>query len=182
VLDLAHWKETMEGSPRLNRSSDSLDTVGKRKNFRRLFTRFAEKTSMVGVPYINNARYWWSKAIWSLLLIGAVTVMVLHLWYLFDQWYGWPKTTKVSLGFSMLPFPQVTICNVNPIHRGRLAEFPHAHQLKKLVHDMDPTNLIPPKGSPDPSDSPPSTSSSPPLVRTIISYVRRTFFLKMKIA
>jgi hypothetical protein len=124
-------------------SVDSFDSMGKKKSFRRLIKRFAEKTSMQGPPYINMAKLWWAKVIWALLLLGAVFAMLLHLWYLFSQWYSWPKTTVISLGFDNLQFPQVTICNTNVLHKNRFDKFPGAKKLKMLVKDLKPENFVP---------------------------------------
>lgn len=120
----------------------SFDSTGKKKSFRRLFSRFAEKTSMQGVAYINMARFWWAKVIWVILLLGAVAVMTLHLWYLFDQYFSWPINTKVDLGFRTLTFPQVTICNTNVMHRTRFEEYDGSEELHLLVHDMNPENFF----------------------------------------
>lgn len=123
-------------------SAGSYDTAGKRKSFRRLFTRFAEKTSMQGVPYINTAKFWWAKIIWTILLLGALVVMTLHLWYLFNQYLSWPVNTKVALGFQTLAFPQVTICNTNTLHKKRFDSFDGSEELKWLVRDLDPENFV----------------------------------------
>ena len=122
--------------------AESLDSKGKQKSFVRLFARFGEKTSMQGVPYIYLAKFWWAKAIWSFLLLCAVAAMGLHLWFLFDQWYSWPKTTKVELGFETLDFPQVTICNTNIMHKTRFEKFEGADKLKKIVDILRPENLV----------------------------------------
>lgn len=136
-------KENVRDSPVDTESVASFDSTGKQKSFRRLITRFAEKTSMQGVPYINMAKFWWAKVIWAMLLSLAIVVMVLHLWYLFDQWYSWPKTTKITLGFDNLAFPQVTICNANILHKGRLDKFDGAEKLKDLIDDLKPENFVP---------------------------------------
>ena len=124
-------------------SAPSVDSTGKRKSFRRLIIRFAEKTSMQGVPYINNAKLLGAKIIWSFLLLIALIALGVHLWYLFTQFYEWPVQTKVELGFSNLRFPDVTICNTNPIHKKRFEEITGVRQLKKLVQDLNPRNLVP---------------------------------------
>ncbi|XP_053395305.1 amiloride-sensitive sodium channel subunit beta-like [Mercenaria mercenaria] len=136
--------------PDKNTSSDnrdrasvaSYDSTGKQKSFRRLFARFAEKTSMVGVPYIHMTKLWWAKVIWSVLLLGAIVVMSLHLWFLFDQYYNWPVITKVELGFKTLEFPQVTICNTNIMHKKRFYDSTGAEELRQLVEDLEPENFV----------------------------------------
>ncbi|KAJ8305273.1 LOW QUALITY PROTEIN: hypothetical protein KUTeg_015818, partial [Tegillarca granosa] len=74
----------------------------KKKSCSKLCIRFADKTSMQGVPYINNARLWYAKAAWVFLLLVAIGVMAAHLWYLCDQFFDWPKLTKITLGFDNL--------------------------------------------------------------------------------
>ncbi|KAL4236499.1 hypothetical protein ACF0H5_004885 [Mactra antiquata] len=98
---------------------------------------------MQGVPYINLAKLWWAKVIWSILLLCAVGAMSLHLWYLFDQWYSYPKSTKITLGFDDLPLPQVTICNTNVMHKDRLNYFEGLDELKALTDALLPNNLVP---------------------------------------
>jgi hypothetical protein len=104
---------------------------------------------MVGVPYINAARFWWAKVIWSFLLLVALGFMCLHLWYTFDQYYSWPKTTKFELGFDTLKFPEVTICNTNVMHKGRLDKFNGAEELKQLIVALQPANLVPDQFDPN---------------------------------
>ncbi|KAH3699077.1 hypothetical protein DPMN_074031 [Dreissena polymorpha] len=120
-----------------------MDSIGKKKSILRILSRFAEKTSMVGVPYINNAKLWWAKLIWCFLLLCALGAMNLHLWYLLNQFFSWPTVTKVELGFSDLRFPQITVCNVNVLHKGKLAKYAGAYTLKQLVYTMKPENVAP---------------------------------------
>ncbi|XP_063446611.1 degenerin unc-8-like [Mytilus trossulus] len=102
------------------KSRESLDSAGKTKSFSRLLERFAEKTSMQGVGYINSAKLLYAKVIWTFLLIGCTAGMGLHLYYLIYHFMQFPVQTKIELGFSNLIFPAVTICNVNPIRTSKL--------------------------------------------------------------
>ena len=119
----------------------SLDSTGKRKSFRRLCERFAEKTSMQGIPYIHMAKLAWAKLIWVLLLLGAIAGMIYHLKFLIENYVLFEKSTKIELGRDNLRFPAVTICNTNIIKRSSLDEFDGAETLKELVHDLKPENL-----------------------------------------
>ncbi|XP_060578294.1 amiloride-sensitive sodium channel subunit beta-like isoform X2 [Ruditapes philippinarum] len=145
-------------------SNESFDSTGKKKSFRRLISRFAEKTSMVGVAYIDNAKFWWAKIIWSIMLLAALAAMTLHLWYLIDQYTQWPVQTKIALGFETLPFPEVTICNTNIMHRGRFDKFSGAKELKILVKELQPENLVPDQFDPnyDPYKKPSGNGSTDP--------------------
>ncbi|KAL5016193.1 hypothetical protein ScPMuIL_005782 [Solemya velum] len=110
------------------------------KSFQRVCKRFSEKTSMQGVPYIGTSKKLIAKFIWIILLLAAMGAMLFHLYFLFDQFFGWPKQTKIVLGYSNLNFPAITICNVNTIRSSKLhlAKRP----LQNLVDQLDPDNLI----------------------------------------
>ncbi|KAK3606183.1 hypothetical protein CHS0354_010824 [Potamilus streckersoni] len=127
--------------------NNSIDSIGK-KTFRQLIVRFAEKTSMQGVPYIKSSTFWWSRLIWVILTLGAIAAMVFHLYTIFYQYYQWPKQTKISLGFDNLQFPAVTICNVNIMRKSQLhlLQGQEADKLKDFVYKMNPDRLKDPKG------------------------------------
>ncbi|KAK3092474.1 hypothetical protein FSP39_003287 [Pinctada imbricata] len=111
-----------------------MDSRGKKKSFRRLCQRFAEKTSMQGVPYINNAKLTGAKIIWTILLVASLAAMTYHLIFLCDQFFGYPKITKISLGFDELVLPAVTICNVNPFMKSQMDKV--SKKLKKLTNSV----------------------------------------------
>ena len=104
---------------------------------------------MQGVTYINSAKFWWARLIWCFMLLVAFVAMSLHLWYLVNQYMSYPVQTKISLGFETLTFPQVTICNTNVMHRGRLDEYDKAEKLKELLDNLHPENLVPDQFDPD---------------------------------
>ena len=124
-------------------SDVSFDSAGKKKSFERLWVRFAEKTSMQGIPYIHNAKLKWAKVIWALLTLAAIAAMIAHLYYLIAQYYSWPKQTKISLGFSNLKIPDVTICNTNIIKRSVLSDYTGAEELKEVLDFVSTENLVP---------------------------------------
>ena len=130
----------------------SYDSKGKQKSFARVWIRFAEKTSMQGIPYIYNAKLIWAKVAWVILTLVAFGVMVWHLYYLIDQYYAWPKQTKIELGFSNLKFPDITICNTNIVRKSRLEQIPGARDLKSVVSYLNPQNLV---GDDDDEQPPP---------------------------
>ena len=124
-------------------STESLDSTGKRKSFHRLCERFAEKTSMQGIPYINSAKLPVARILWTLLLLGAVGGMIYHLYYLFDNFLLFPKITKIELGFNNLRFPDVTVCNVNIIKQRNLQYLDESNELVTLIEALKPENVAP---------------------------------------
>ena len=98
---------------------------------------------MQGIPYIHNAKLKWAKVIWALLTLAAIAAMIAHLYYLIAQYYSWPKQTKISLGFSNLKIPDVTICNTNIIKRSVLSDYVGAEELKEVLDFISTDNLVP---------------------------------------
>ncbi|KAL5017299.1 hypothetical protein ScPMuIL_006888 [Solemya velum] len=129
------------------------------RSFKRVVTRFSEKTSMQGVSYIHTSKRLIARGIWIFLLLASMAAMIFHLYFLFDQFFKWPKQTKITLGFSNLVFPALTLCNVNIIRKGELH---HASPLlRKFADSLTPENLMvrhekhnepPPGGKPEGGD------------------------------
>ncbi|OWF44768.1 amiloride-sensitive sodium channel subunit alpha-like [Mizuhopecten yessoensis] len=119
--------------------SDNGENGVKTKSIRRVFSRFSEKTTMHAAPYINSATYITAKVIWAFLLVAGIAAMTLHLYYLINNFLSWPKKTTLTLGFSNLELPAVTICNVNPIRNSQLHNT--NIRLQRLVEKVDPDNF-----------------------------------------
>jgi len=147
--------ERKERSMASGESTESLDSTGKQKSFKRLMVRFAEKTSMQGVPYINSAKLKKAKVIWTILLLGAIGVMIFHLYFLCSQFFAWPKITKVTLGFSNLQLPAVTLCNVNAIRKSKLNMA--SKHMQNFVAAVDPSVFNP--GNPSATNPPQTTTN-----------------------
>jgi len=103
----------------------------------RILGRFADKTSMHGVSYIQKAKLWQAKLIWTLLLILALSILTFHLYSLVYSFTQWPKITTVALGYSNLDFPAVTICNVNRIRKSLRTTLPG--KLQNFLAEVDPS-------------------------------------------
>ena len=91
---------------------------------------------MQGVGYINSSKRWYAKIIWTVLLLVAMGCMTYHLIYLVDHFLELPVQTKLSLGFSKLRLPAVTICNVNVIRVGSIPTT--SPEMRTLVNAGDP--------------------------------------------
>ncbi|XP_050403174.1 degenerin mec-10 [Patella vulgata] len=107
-------------------------------SYRKICRRFAERTSMQGIPYIHASKTWYSKGAWTLIFLIGTGGMIFHLYYLFSIYLQYPKQTKVELGFDALPFPAVTFCSVNPMRKSmaKLA----SRELRDLLEEVKPEN------------------------------------------
>lgn len=94
---------------------------------------------MQALPYIASSKTRLAKAAWALLLALGAAMLALHLKYLCDVYYSWPKQTRVALGFGKLPFPAVTVCNSNPLRISRILLA--SDDLRTLTSNLDPRRL-----------------------------------------
>ncbi|XP_060077030.1 amiloride-sensitive sodium channel subunit alpha-like [Ylistrum balloti] len=119
----------------------------KPKSLKRVLGRFAENTSISGLPHLYNAKRTVGKVFWGVLVITGFCAMFVHLYFLFAEFLSWPKKTTISLGFNNLQLPAITLCNVNVIRRSRLDLA--AEKLVAFTSKVDPANLL---GVTDPDD------------------------------
>ncbi|ESP05674.1 hypothetical protein LOTGIDRAFT_228153 [Lottia gigantea] len=101
--------------------------------------RFAEQTSMQGIPYINSSKTLVGKVIWSVLYLVAIGGLIFHLYYLCSVFFRYPKKTSVVLGFDTLQFPAVTVCNVNPLRKSMVHLV--SSELQDLLNQVNPTRV-----------------------------------------
>ncbi|XP_046366455.2 degenerin-like protein unc-105 [Haliotis rufescens] len=119
---------------------DVCDQVSNGKSLRSIVKRFAERTSMQGVSFLSTSRSWYARIIWSCLLLTSLSMLFYHLTYLMQIYYSWPKQTSVSLGFSPLPFPTITICNTNPVKQSKLGHV--SNELYSFLYKANPSTLV----------------------------------------
>ncbi|XP_046584647.1 degenerin-like protein asic-2 [Haliotis rubra] len=130
--------------------SDNDEKEKPRGNCVTFFTYFAESTSFMGIPKIWASPRLVFKIMWTLFFLGATTMMIIQLVELFTTFYKYPVKTSVKLGFTALPFPAVTICNMNPIKLSKAnllectlqktLEIPTEYQSEECL-DTEPVDL-----------------------------------------
>ncbi|GFR83407.1 amiloride-sensitive sodium channel subunit gamma [Elysia marginata] len=116
--------------------SDNEDSSERPKGIVGVFSKFADKCSLSGVPFITQAENRVVRVIWSCLLLAAFGLMTFHLYKLVVTYFEYKKQTGVQLSFSNLQFPAVTICNVNPMRMSQrdLA----SDELTQFIDSVDP--------------------------------------------
>ncbi|KAI8785652.1 degenerin unc-8 [Biomphalaria glabrata] len=107
----------MNGSSKSDLSDVSDDN---RPGIRGVFTDFAEKTSVSGIPFIRDSTSKIVIGIWSVLLIAAIGAMIYHLYSLFARYFDYTKHAEIDMSFAVLTFPAITICNVNIMRYSKL--------------------------------------------------------------
>ncbi|XP_015763989.1 PREDICTED: amiloride-sensitive sodium channel subunit alpha-like [Acropora digitifera] len=106
----------MELQGTLSRDSLEEDSKVSGKTLWTLIKDFCDYTSAHGFGRIKASKNWFLTIFWSMLFVGAVTIMTIQLHSLYKKYKSRPLTTLIEVETSTsLPFPTVTFCNFNPI-------------------------------------------------------------------
>ena len=81
--------------------------------------RFAETTSLQGIPQINRSSSLTGKISWTIFFLAACGMVVYQLIDVFTKYYKRETSSSVKLDYAKLDFPSVTICNLNPIRKSQ---------------------------------------------------------------
>ena len=73
------------------------ETGGAQNTFRSLIRDFCDYTSAHGLGRISAVKHWIRTVFWSLLFIGAVTMLCVQVNNLFQQYQSRPLTTLVTV-------------------------------------------------------------------------------------
>ncbi|KAK7495306.1 hypothetical protein BaRGS_00013488 [Batillaria attramentaria] len=123
---------TMTAPDRKQRDPDDSDVSSELLG---LVAFYKDTATIHGVSQIGGKRlYSFRRKVWLVLLlimvIGLTTLMFLH----FQRFSEHPTVTVVSAQVTdILPFPAVTICNLNQFHRNRI---PRDENLRRLLYRM----------------------------------------------
>ncbi|KAK2562876.1 Degenerin mec-10 [Acropora cervicornis] len=113
----------MELQGTLSRESLEEDSKAIGKTLWTLIKDFCDYTSAHGFGRIKASKNWFLTIFWSMLFIGAVTIMTIQVYTLYKKYKSRPLTTLIEVETSTsLPFPTVTFCNFNPIRDKSLRE------------------------------------------------------------
>ncbi|XP_031561612.1 degenerin deg-1-like [Actinia tenebrosa] len=97
---------------------------------------FCDYTSIHGLGRAAGAKYLVHRLIWLLLFLGALTTSAYHFRELYTKYKSHPIGTSITIqSASTLPFPSVTICNLNPLRKTLLDTLPSKDYvtLKKIL-------------------------------------------------
>ncbi|XP_045176235.2 FMRFamide-activated amiloride-sensitive sodium channel-like [Mercenaria mercenaria] len=101
-----------------------MDHEHKARTLTEILKELAESSAFHGIPKIASSRQLPVKILWSIVVLAGVGVMAFHLTELFQTFYSNPIQTTVSLDFSTLQFPAISICNMNPVRKSKIGLSP----------------------------------------------------------
>lgn len=106
-------------------------------------TRLTKLGSESGVPGLSHITSSGGvrKFFWTSIVLIFVALTVHDLIDLIQDYVQYPVTVNVRVADSrVLPFPAITICNLNPVHRGRFCAAEHIEK-PDLVKNILCANL-----------------------------------------
>ncbi|ESO10568.1 hypothetical protein HELRODRAFT_185250 [Helobdella robusta] len=81
--------------------------------------KYGENTSIRGIPKFFKSKDIFLKVLWLVFFITCTAVLIYLLITLFNKFYTWPVTTKYGEKVGQpLTFPDITICNLDPLAEG----------------------------------------------------------------
>ena len=104
-----------------------------------ILMEFSDVTSLQGIPFIRNSKRKITKAAWTIVFCGAVCLWLYQSYLVCQEYFARDTTSTVQISHDTLPFPSVTVCNINPL-RKTMVEDIGPENLKKLIQNMTPRN------------------------------------------
>lgn len=101
--------------------SDSNDPAeNKNTSMRELLSNLASQSNVHGISSLAGDKSAPLKFFWGLAFLGLLAFAVFQLYTIGTIYYSFPVKTKVKMEFKPLPFPAITICNMNTIRRSKI--------------------------------------------------------------
>lgn len=114
--DLWNSKEVLQTT-----KCDSNDPAeNKNTSIRELLSNLASQSNVHGISSLAGDKSAPLKFFWGLAFLGLLAFAVFQLYTIGTIYYSFPVKTKVKMEFKPLPFPAITICNMNTIRRSKI--------------------------------------------------------------
>ena len=79
---------------------------------------FCNQTTAHGMSHIGKEEAaQWYKMVWIAIIVGALLGNTLHLYFIVTAYLKYPSQEISELSPDLPRFPDVTVCNVNPINQ-----------------------------------------------------------------
>ncbi len=87
---------------------------------------FSQETGAHALPRVgDSSRKTVVRIIWAILFLVATAFCIYQIYDLVRLFLQYPKNVEIKLEFGALPFPAVTVCNVNPLIRKYINKVNH---------------------------------------------------------
>ncbi|XP_063420400.1 degenerin deg-1-like [Mytilus trossulus] len=91
-------------------------------SLKKLLSDLAGQSNVHGVSYLAGSKSAPLKCVWTVAFLGLLSFAVYQLYTIGMIYYSYPVKTNVKMEFKPLPFPAITICNMNTIRMSKIHE------------------------------------------------------------
>lgn len=108
-----------DGSLELKTNGDGSENVAS------MLHEFSTETSLHGLRHVNDCRkYRLRWCVWTVAIIGMIIALMVSIIDLYTEYNKLPFLTRINVEIAdRLPFPAVTLCNLNPIDKTKMGDF-----------------------------------------------------------
>ncbi len=97
--------------------------ASKRSGLVSIVEDFSLETHAHALPRVGDkSRKIVARIIWAIMFLVATGFCTYQIYDLLRQFLAYPKNVEIKLEFGALPFPAVTICNVNPLVNEKIVQ------------------------------------------------------------
>ncbi|KAL3087453.1 hypothetical protein niasHT_023701 [Heterodera trifolii] len=96
--------------------------------------RFAARTTAHGIPMAAHATRWYAKWMWMAISLASVGIFCYNVHGVLQKYWRKDKITTVQLRFDNVPFPAITVCNLNPFKRELARRVPEISETLDAFH------------------------------------------------
>ncbi|XP_035666346.1 amiloride-sensitive sodium channel subunit gamma-like [Branchiostoma floridae] len=125
----------------------------KNPSLRSTLRKYGENTSAHGIPRAVTTKSFVRRLFWTCLFLASLSYFLYQAQTLVYKYIKYPVTTDVTIQWSALQFPAVTICNANPLRYRQLVRLGSA--------EFENAGFIPKPANPPQNGSAPSTTQAP---------------------
>ena len=104
---------------------------------RDVLEKFANGTTMHGVPKVINARSTFARCFWSLVCVAAGAMFCMQMSEVLQRYFSYPKKVTVEVVPAPVPFPSISLCNMR-----NLDVYVLNLLNRKFLEDPNPINHI----------------------------------------
>lgn len=102
-------------------------------SIRRTLYDLASQSNVHGISFLVGNKSLPIKVIWAAAFLGLFGFATYQLYTIMTLYYSYPVQTKVKVEFKPLPFPAVTICNMNTIRKSKVHTIKNS-AIQKIVN------------------------------------------------
>ena len=84
---------------------------------------FCDQTTVHGPGHVIHSKSKWLKFMWTLLFLAAMAGVLYHLTMTMTDFFAYPYHMKNYIAANPPDFPDVTICNKNPVSPTRMERY-----------------------------------------------------------